>query len=96
FDEFRALHEVYGHREPLAPRPVLGRIRREVAIDRRHGRLDGLGGARLDVDTLRSLRHHSSRAVAAALGTRAGSLPPALRRALSLERRATFEPSHSP
>ncbi len=86
FDEFRALAEVHGHREPLHPRRTLGRIRREVARDRAY--------ARSDLVVLDALRYHGLRAVGAALGTRAGSLPPAARRALSLERRASYEPSH--
>ena len=39
-----------------------------------------------------SLRHHSLRAAGAALGSRAGRLPPALRQACSLEGRAGFHP----
>ncbi len=82
FDEFRALREVYGHREPLAPRPVAGRIRRSVAADRAVG-----------APTWDSVRYHSLRALGAALGTRADRLPAAVRRACSLERRGTFEPT---
>lgn len=33
FDEFRALHEVYGHRAALAPRAVVGRARAEARRD---------------------------------------------------------------
>ena len=82
FDEFRALREVYGHREPVAPRPVAGRIRRSVAADR------AVGAPAWD-----SVRYHSLRALGAALGTRADRLPAAVRRACSLERRGTFEPT---
>jgi glycosyltransferase involved in cell wall biosynthesis len=82
FDEFRALREVYGHRAPLRPRAVAGRVRREVAADRAFG-----GGS------WESLRYHSVRALGGALGSRADRLPAAVRRACSLERRATFEPS---
>jgi rhamnosyltransferase len=85
FDEFRALREVYGHREPLSPRTVAGRVRRAVAADRAFGR----GEAR----TLESLRYHSVRALGGALGSRADRLPAPVRRACSLERRSTFEPS---
>jgi rhamnosyltransferase len=77
FDEFRALREVYGHREPLAPRPVAGRIRRSVAADRAFG-----------AAPWESVGYHSLRALGAALGSRADRLPPAMRRACSLERRA--------
>jgi glycosyltransferase involved in cell wall biosynthesis len=89
FDEFRALRELYGFRAPLAPRPVAGRIRREVAHDRAWARRRGLPDPALP-----SLRYHAVRALGAGLGTRADRLPPGLRRRLSLERRATFEPTH--
>ena len=80
FDEFRALREVYGHREPLRPR----RVRREVAADRAFAG-DGV--------VWQSLRYHCVRALGGALGSRADRLPAPVRRAFSLERRATFEPS---
>ena len=83
FDEFRALREVYGHREPLAPRPVAGRI--PPLRGRRPRR-----AARRCWD---SVGYHSLRALGAALGTRADRLPAAVRRACSLERRSTFEPT---
>jgi rhamnosyltransferase len=89
FDEFRALREVYGFRAPLAPRPVLGRIRREVARDRAWARRRGLADPALP-----ALRYHTLRALGAGLGTRADRLPAGVRRRLSLERRATFEPTH--
>ncbi len=82
FDEFRALREVYGHREPLGPRPVAGRIRRSVAADRAAG-----------APAWDAISYHSLRALGAALGTRADRLPAAVRRACSLERRGTFEPT---
>jgi glycosyltransferase involved in cell wall biosynthesis len=89
FDEFRALREVHGFRAPLAARPVLGRIRREVARDRAWA-----SGRGVPDPALPSLRYHALRALAAGLGTRADRLPGGLRRRLSLERRATFEPTH--
>jgi glycosyltransferase involved in cell wall biosynthesis len=85
FDEFRALREVYGYRAPLAPRPVLGTIRREVARDR---------AAAGDAVVSESLCYHTLRALGAGLGTRADRLPAAVRRLCSLERRPTYEPSH--
>jgi rhamnosyltransferase len=81
FDEFRALREVYGHREPWAPLPVAGRIRRSVAADRAFG-----------ATPWASVTYHSLRALGAALGSRADRLPAVVRRACSLERRGTFEP----
>jgi rhamnosyltransferase len=85
FDEFRALREVYDFRAPMAPRPVLGRIRREVARDR---------AASGDGIVWQSLCYHTLRALGAGLGTRADRLPAGVRRWCSLERRATYEPSH--
>jgi rhamnosyltransferase len=85
FDEFRALREVYDFRAPLAPRPVLGRIRLEVARDR------AAAGDRI---VWESLCYHTLRALGAGLGTRADRLPASVRRWCSLERRATYQPSH--
>jgi rhamnosyltransferase len=85
FDEFRALREVYDFRAPLAPRPVLGRIRTEVARDR------AAAGDRI---VWESLCYHTLRALGAGLGTRADRLPAGVRRWCSLERRATYHPSH--
>jgi rhamnosyltransferase len=86
FDEFRALREVYDYRAPLAPGPVVGRIRREVARDR---------AAAGNAIVWESLWYHTLRAVGAGLGTRADRLPARVRRLCSLERRSTYEPSHS-
>jgi len=87
FDEFRGLRETFGHVEPADPRRALGRIRREVAADRRWAAEHGSPNM-----TLSSLRHHSTRALGAYLGSRADRLPAPARRALSLERRGSFEP----
>jgi glycosyltransferase involved in cell wall biosynthesis len=86
FDEFRALREVYGYRAPLAPRPVLARIRREVARDR---------AASGDAIVWESLCYHTLRALGAAIGTRADRLPAAVRSWCSLEGRSTYQPSYS-
>ena len=85
FDEFRALREVYDYRAPLAPRRVLGGIRREVARDR---------AAAGDSIVWESLCYHTVRALGAGLGSRADSLPAGIRRLFSLEGRSTYEPSH--
>jgi rhamnosyltransferase len=79
FDEFRALHEVYGLTMPAAPRTVLGTVRRQVAGDRAWARARGASGGVLDRATLASLVHHAERAAGAAAGTRAGRLPRAVR-----------------
>lgn len=81
FDEFRALREVHGHRESANPVRIAARVRAEVRADR------AAGGR-----TTESLGYHGSRAIAAALGGRAGVLPAPLRRRLSLERRGEFSP----
>jgi rhamnosyltransferase len=87
FDDFRALAEVYGHREPLSPRAVAARIRGDVAHDRAFMRAEGL-----EVQTFRSLSHQTARALGRALGSNADRLPARLRSALSHDGRASFEP----
>lgn len=79
FDEFRALHELYGWTAPAAPRVLAGTVRAEVRRDRAFA-----PGAPLAA----SVAFHTARVAGAALGTRADRLPPAMRRALSLEGRA--------
>jgi rhamnosyltransferase len=92
FDEFRGLRETFGHVEPASPRRTLGVLRREVAADRAWCRAAGADRRAVDLATLRSARHFAIRALGSQLGSRADRLPPAVRRACSLERRATFEP----
>jgi hypothetical protein len=87
FDDFRALAEVTGHREPMTPRYIAARVRNDVAADRAYMRLEGV-----DVQTLRSLQHHIARALGRSLGSNADRLPAWARRALSGQRRGTFEP----
>jgi glycosyltransferase involved in cell wall biosynthesis len=86
FDDFRALAEIFGYREPATPRYVAARIRNDVAADRRFMRREGL-----EVQTLRSLQHHAARALGRSLGTNADRLPAWARQRLSLDGRATFE-----
>lgn len=76
FDEFRALHEVHGFTAPASPRILAGTVRAEVRRDRAYGSA-----------TWPAVQWHTARVLGAALGTRAHRLPPAARRALSLERR---------
>jgi rhamnosyltransferase len=92
FDEFRALREVHGHVEQVGARHTLGTLRRQVARDRAFLRAEGAGGAALGRATAGSLRFHAIRAAAAALGSRADRLPPSVRRTLSRDGRATFDP----
>jgi glycosyltransferase involved in cell wall biosynthesis len=86
FDDFRALAEVSGHREPMTPRYIAARVRNDVAADRAFMRREGV-----EVQTLRSLQHHVARALGRSLGSNADRLPGWARWALSAERRATFE-----
>jgi rhamnosyltransferase len=86
FDDFRALAEVYGYREPATPRYIAARIRNDVAADRAFMRREGR-----EVETLRSLKHHTARALGRSLGTNADRLPAWARRRLSLDGRGTFD-----
>jgi glycosyltransferase involved in cell wall biosynthesis len=70
FDDFRALAEVNGVREPLTVRYIAARVRNDVAADRAFMRREGL-----EVQTLRSLSHHVARALGRSLGTNADRLP---------------------
>lgn len=79
FDEFRALHELYGWTAPASPRVMAGTVRAEVRKDRAFDPAAPVGA---------SIAFHTARVAGAALGTRADRLPPAVRRRLSLERRA--------
>ncbi len=96
FDEGRALREVYGHVEevgwPYTPAVVRAGVRR----DRAFLRAAGAEGWALDRGTLESLLYHGVRVAGMALGTRADRLPGPLRRALSREDRAGFDPVHHP
>jgi rhamnosyltransferase len=87
FDEFSALHDVHGLREPLSPRFVAARIRNDVRAERAALARDGVRGRALDAATLDALRYHAQRAVGRSLGTNADRLPDALRARLSLDGR---------
>ena len=51
FDDFRALAEVHGHREPMTPRYMAARVRHDVAADRAFMRRTGMHGAALRLGT---------------------------------------------
>lgn len=87
FDDFRALAEVGGLREPLSPRFLAARVRGDVAADRAYMRRHGL-----EVQTARALRHEAARALGRSLGTNADRLPVWARRALSHDGRGTWAP----
>jgi glycosyltransferase involved in cell wall biosynthesis len=70
FDDFRALSQVNGLREPLTPRYIAARVRNDVAADRAFMRREGL-----PVQTGRSFAHQLARALGRSLGTNADRLP---------------------
>ena len=76
FDEWRALHDVHGFVQPLAPLNTLLALQSNVRADLRAGS-----------GPVRSLRHWSVRSLGAALGSRADRLPGRFARWCSLERR---------
>jgi glycosyltransferase involved in cell wall biosynthesis/GT2 family glycosyltransferase len=88
FDEYRGLRETLGHVEGFGVRSTGRLVAGQVGRDRAWLREQGAGGAELAAWSARSAAHHGGRAVFSALGSRADRLPPAARRALSLERRA--------
>jgi rhamnosyltransferase len=90
FDEWRALREVYGWREPADPRHLSRQLRGALAQARDDLTRDGSErrvAAYADV-----ARHQLARLTGALLGSRAERLPPAFRRRLSLEGRANVLP----
>jgi rhamnosyltransferase len=77
FDESRGLREVYGWREPVAPRYLASQVRGELGALRR----DGAGLATLAL----AARDQLIRLAGAVLGARSQWLPLALERRCSLE-----------
>jgi hypothetical protein len=87
FDEGRALHEVFGGREPGSPRAIARRVRGELraVLDELQREEQAVGSRMASLAAVTS--HQLIRALGGALGSRADSLPRSVRRALSLERR---------
>jgi glycosyltransferase involved in cell wall biosynthesis len=92
FDEWRGLREVYGWREPASPAAVARRLRGELGRSRRELLAEGVPARRRRATLARAARHNLVRLAGAVLGSRADLLPPAVRRRLSLEGRASFLP----
>jgi GT2 family glycosyltransferase len=92
FDEWRGLREVYGWREPAAPRHLARQLRGALGQSRRELVAAGATSAERRATLVVAARHHVVRVAGALLGSRADRLPAAVRRRLSLERRADFEP----
>jgi rhamnosyltransferase len=94
FDEWRGLREVYGWREPAGPAYVLCQLRGRLGQARRElARADILPARRTRMLAAIALRQ-AVRQTGAILGSRADKLSPAMRRRLSLERRAEFAELH--
>lgn len=91
FDEWRALREVHDHLAPAGPVRWGLIVQREVRDDLELMRGEKTSGTALWRNAAPSLRHHAIRAAGAALGSRAESLPPWLRRHCSLEGRGGFQ-----
>ena len=86
------LREVIGHREAYGVRISSRWIRDEVQADLDFAAGEGLGPLRRAAAAPGSFRHACLRHAGAVLGSRSARLSPSLRRRLSLERRASFEP----
>jgi O-antigen biosynthesis protein len=96
FDEFRSLREVLGHVEQFGLEHVARTVYHQTRLDREYLEGEGIGGRELRRSLAKSARHHFVRTVGAGLGARADRLPSPVRRALSLEGRATFSPMELP
>ncbi|MCW3017851.1 MAG: glycosyl transferase group 2 family protein, partial [Solirubrobacterales bacterium] len=91
FDEWRAMREVYGWREPASPRRVALQLR--GALGHARGELNGRGSSLHRMRILAGVgRHHVARLAGALLGSRPEWLPAGVRRWLSLEGRGSFLP----
>jgi O-antigen biosynthesis protein len=96
FDEFRGLREVLGYRVSARPVATVQAIRGLCAADREWLRAHDFRGLRFSVALLASVRHHTFRMAGAILGSRAGRVPPAVRKRLSLEGQPGFTPVDVP
>lgn len=88
FDEYRGLRESTGHVERWHMLEVVRFVGAQVSADRRWMRSHRMTRAERARWTARAAIHHGGRRVFSALGSRANSIPPPVRRRLSLERRA--------
>jgi rhamnosyltransferase len=86
FLEWRALREIYGYREPLAPGHVLSRLRGQLGLVRRDPAFSELPSGRRLATLALVTRRNLARLCGALLGSRAEALPRALTRVLSGER----------
>jgi glycosyltransferase involved in cell wall biosynthesis len=96
FDEFRAMREVLGHKEPWGLKRTPWAVRGLSGADKRWLRANGVHGTALVKPLTRSVIHHTTRMTGAIVGSRADRLPAAIRGKLSLEGRDTFTPYDVP
>jgi O-antigen biosynthesis protein len=96
FDEYRGLREVLGYQEPAGPISTVRAIRGLCAADREWLGAHGFHGVRLATALVASVRHHTFRMIGAISGSRAGRVPPGVRKRLSLEGRSEFAPLEIP
>jgi glycosyltransferase involved in cell wall biosynthesis len=96
FDEFRAMREVLGHREPWGVKRTPWAVRGLSGADKTWLRERGVHGTALVRPLTRSVVHHTTRMAGAIIGSRADRLPAPVRGALSLEGRAGFTPYDVP
>jgi glycosyltransferase involved in cell wall biosynthesis len=92
FDEWRALREVYGWREPAAPGHLVGGLRGVVGRARRELLAQGVPASERGAALAALSAHHVLRMTGALLGSRAEHLAPRVRHRLSLEGRSGFAP----
>jgi GT2 family glycosyltransferase len=92
FDEWRALREVYGWREPASPVRAAGQLRGALGQARRGALREELSPARRRTTLAAVAVHNVLRQAGALLGSRADRLPAGVRGRLSLEGRAAFAP----
>ncbi|MBA2505543.1 MAG: glycosyltransferase [Thermoleophilaceae bacterium] len=93
FDEFRAMREVLGHKEPMGLKRTPWAVRGLTGMDKRWLRANGVSGSALVKPLAVSARHHTLRMAGAIIGSRADRLPAGVRGALSLEGRDSFTPA---
>jgi len=87
---------VLGHREPWGVKRTPWAVRGLSGADKRWLREQGVHGTALVKPLSRSVLHHTIRMTGAIVGSRADSLPAAVRGKLSLEGRDTFTPYDVP
>ncbi len=90
FDEWRGLLEVYGWREPASPARAAGQLRGRLAGA--HRATAGSPAALRARQLLSASKRELARSAGAMLGSRADALSPLLRRVVSYEGRAGFDP----